>query len=271
MSSRTTSTRPSRSTARRTGLVAGAAVVASLALSGTAQAHVEVEPAHVPGGGEAVIAFRVPNESDSTNTVSLRVLMPKNKPIGEVQTTAMPGWTVVTKTRTLAQPIEVEGEKLDSVVSQVTWRASGDGIVPGQYQDFDLSLATLPDSGKLVFTAVQTYSDGSTVNWNEVSADDSVEPEHPAPTLTLTPAVGEGAAASTPDTAAATAGGAGATDQATTPAAETGSDSDSVWPLLLSGGALVVSVLTALMVWRRGRPAPAVLDARSRDLENSSV
>ena len=38
---------------------------------------------------------------------------------------------------------------------------------------------------------MQTYSDGKVVNWNEVSADESVEPEHPAPTLALTAADGE--------------------------------------------------------------------------------
>ena len=142
-----------------------------------------------------MIAFHVPNESDTARTTSVKVLLPKNRPIGEVQTTATPGWTVTTKTRTLAQPIEVEGEKLDSVVSQVTWRATGGGIRPGQFQDFDLGLGTLPASGKLVFNAVQTYSDGTTANWNEVSADESVEPEHPAPTLILTPAEAESATA----------------------------------------------------------------------------
>ena len=195
MFSSTTSARSPRTT-RRLGVLVGAGIATSFALTGVAQAHVEVQPASVPGGGESVIAFHVPNESDTARTTSVKVLLPKNRPIGEVQTTATPGWTVTTKTRTLAQPIEVEGEKLDSVVSQVTWRATGGGIVPGQFQDFDLGLGTLPASGKLVFNAVQTYSDGTTANWNEVSADESVEPEHPAPTLILTPAEAESATGS---------------------------------------------------------------------------
>ena len=265
----TTSAHSPRSTTRRLGVVLGAGIATSFALTGVAQAHVEVQPASVPGGGESVIAFHVPNESDSTSTVALKVLLPKNRPIAEVQTTATPGWTVTTRTRTLAQPIEVEGEKLDSVVSQVTWRATGGGIAPGQFQDFDLSLGTLPDSGRLVFNAVQTYSDGTTVNWNEVSADKSVEPEHPAPTLTLTPAAAESeAAAAAPTTTDASADESVPASPTTT---QGDSGSDSAWPLLLASAALVVSLLTALLVWRRGRSTPVVADTGSRQLEDSKV
>ena len=49
----------------------------------------------------------------------------------------------------------------------------------------------------MVFNALQTYSSGEKVNWNEVSADPSVEPEHPAPTLTITPAAAENGSGST--------------------------------------------------------------------------
>ena len=51
------------------------------------------------------------------------------------------------------------------------------GVKPGQFQDFDLSLGVLPKSGRLQFTALQTYSDGEQVKWNEISTDPSVEPE----------------------------------------------------------------------------------------------
>ena len=41
------------------------------------------------------------------------------------------------------------------------------------------------------FGALQTYSDGETVAWNESAAPGSdAEPEHPKPTLTLTAAHG---------------------------------------------------------------------------------
>src|SRR3954452_17862130 len=224
----TISAPPRRRTARRVGLVLGAGFLASFALAGVAEAHVEIQPESVPGGSFSVIAFRVPNESNSARTVVLKVLLPPKQAIASVQTTAIPGWTATTQTRKLAQPIENDdGEQVTSVVSQVTWRATGKGIVPGQYQDFDLSLGALPEKGTMVFNAVQTYSDGTVVNWNEVSADASVEPEHPAPTLALAAADApayEGTADATPDATAA---------EATSAPAQTstsGDGSDSTWP-----------------------------------------
>ncbi len=265
----TTSARPRRRTARRIGLVLGAGFLSSIALTGVAEAHVEIQPQSVPGGSFSVIAFRVPNESDSARTVVLKVLLPPKQAIASVQTTAIPGWTATTQTRKLAQPIENDdGEQVTSVVSQVTWRATGQGIVPGQYQDFDLSLGALPEKGAMVFNAVQTYSDGKVVNWNEVSADASVEPEHPAPTLALTaadapsdPAAGD----ATPHSAPADTASAPVAQTTTT----TDDGSDSTWPLVLSAGALLVSLLTALMVWRRGRPASPIGGA-DRQLEDST-
>ena len=183
-------TTPLRRTAARVGLGVTAGLALALALPGVAQAHVTVQ-GEAEGGGFSVVAFRVPNERDDASTTQLRVILPKDHPIGSVQTTPVPGWKVTTVTRKLEEPIEMFGEKLNSVVSRVTWTATGGGIKPGQFQDFDLSLGQLPESGELVFSALQTYSGGEKVNWNEVSADPSTEPEHPAPTLTITPAVAE--------------------------------------------------------------------------------
>jgi len=42
---------------------------------------------------------------------------------------------------------------------------------------------------------VQTYDDGSKVNWNQAVTAGGAEPEHPSPTLTLTPAGAEDSAA----------------------------------------------------------------------------
>ena len=147
MFSSTTSAHGPRSTTRRLGVVLGAGIAASFALTGVAQAHVEVQPASVPGGGFSVIAFRVPNETDDGNTTAVKVQLPKNSTIASVQTTPTPGWTVTTQTRKLAQPIKNDdGEQVTSVVSPVPWKATGDGLVPGQYHDFDPSLGTLPSA-----------------------------------------------------------------------------------------------------------------------------
>jgi uncharacterized protein len=106
------------------------------------------------------------------------------------------------------------------------------------------------------------------VNWNEVSTDPSVEPEHPAPTLTLTAAAPEGSATHS----AAGADGAqgadttGSTDQTEQTAAGTSASangSDSTLPVSMSGAALVLSALAAVLAWRRGRPACEDTQAQS--------
>src|SRR6188472_320696 len=178
----------------RVGAGIGAALAAILMLPGVAQAHVTVQPGSAEGGGFSVVAFRVPNERDDASTTQLRVTLPTDQPLGSVQTTPVPGWKITTTTRHLDKPIEMFGERLDTVVSEVTWTATDGGIRPGQFQDFSLSLGQLPKSGELVFNVLQTYSRGGKVNWNEISADPSVEPEHPAPILTITPAAAKPAA-----------------------------------------------------------------------------
>ena len=234
---------PVRRAGARLAIGAAGAAAAVLGLPGLAQAHVTVQPGTAEGGSISVVALRVPTERDDASTTRFRVVLPREHPIGSVRTTPVPGWKVATTTRKLAEPIDLFGEQLDTVVSQVTWTATGTGIGPGQYQDFALSLGPLPESGQLVLKAVQTYSSGERVSWNEVSLDESVEPEHPAPVLTLT-APDEGAAAT-----------AGAARVRTRPvAAESDGSADLTVPTALSGVALLVALGALGLAWRRGRP-----------------
>jgi periplasmic copper chaperone A len=235
----------------RAGLGIGAAIAALLALPGLAQAHVTVQPGTAEGGGFSVVAFRVPNERDDASTTQLRVTLPEDQPIGSVQTTPVPGWKITTATRHLDKPVEMFGERLDTVVTEVTWTATGGGIRPGQFQDFDISLGQLPESGDLVFSALQTYSNGEKVNWNQVSTDPSVEPEHPAPILRIAPAPDEEGGPA-PDEGS----GTGPDEQFS--AGQINEGSDSTLPLVVSGAALVLSLVAVGLAWRLGRrPAPA--------------
>jgi uncharacterized protein len=256
-----------RRTAARVGLGATAALVLATALPGVAQAHVTVQ-GEAKGGGFSVVAFRVPNERDNVSTTQLRVILPKDHPIGSVQTTPVPGWKATTATRKLDKPIEMEGEQLNSVVSRVTWTATSGGIKPGQFQDFDLSLGQLPESGTLVFNTLQTYSDGEKVNWNEVSADPSVEPEHPAPALEITPAAAAKPAGTTDAGNASVAGQQGPADAQTS---TTGDDASMTLPIVLSGAALLLSLFAAVLAWRRGRPSAVVASEPAPEPERVEV
>lgn len=245
------------------GIVAAAA--AMLALPGVANAHVTVQPGTAEGGGFSVVAFRVPNERDDSSTTQVRVALPADQPIGSVQTTPVPGWKIATATRQLDKPIEMFGEQLDTVVSEVTWTATAGGIRPGQFQDFELSLGQLPESGQLVFNTLQTYSSGEKVNWNEISADPSVEPEHPAPILTITPGAEHGSAATDK-------GEQAAQDEQVTSTAQR--DSGTAWtlPIVLSAAAFLLSLAAVVLAWRRTRePASAVEPASEPNREDLTV
>jgi hypothetical protein len=56
-------------------------------------------------------------------------------------------------------------------------------IEPGQFQQFTISAGIVPDTGKVMMPAIQTYSDGSIVKWDQPTPASGQEPEHPAPTL----------------------------------------------------------------------------------------
>jgi uncharacterized protein YcnI len=240
--------KPVRRTATRLALGLAAAGAAVVALPLAAQAHVEVQPGAVPGGDFAVVALRVPNERDDASTTKLRVILPQDHPLGSVQTTAMPGWKVQTATRKLAKPIEMFGAKVDRVVSQVTWTATQGGVRPGQFQDFELSLGQLPKSGQLTFTAIQTYSGGEQVRWNEVSADGAAEPEHPAPTLQITAPTEEGFSTTEPASDKSSN-----TQQSNVAASSTDDGGVPVLPTVLSSAALIVALAALGLALRRSR------------------
>jgi periplasmic copper chaperone A len=238
--------------AARVGVGIAVTAAAILALPGIAQAHVTVQPKTAEGGGFSVVAFRVPNERDDANTTELRVTLPIEQPIGSVQTTPVAGWKITTATRQLDKPIDMFGEQLDTVISEVTWTATKGGIRPGQFQDFAVSLGQLPESGELVFNTLQTYSNGEQVNWNQVSTDPSVEPEHPAPILRITPApAAEGSEVTNEGSRA------GQGEQLTPGQSDV--RSASTLPLVVSGAALVLSLVAVVLAWRLGRrPSPEI-------------
>lgn len=183
------------------GAVAGVTV---LAVSSPVLAHVSVQPeGEAAKGGYAVVGFKVPNERDNASTTKLEVTFPTDHPLASVMPQPVEGWDVeVTKSK-LDKPLEMHGKKINEAVSKVTWTAQGDGIEPGFYQKFPVSVGTLPeDADELVFKALQTYSNKEVVRWIEVPQEGQEEPEHPAPVLALSAASGDHHGASGDDKAA---------------------------------------------------------------------
>ena len=230
----------------------GAATLGLLAAStGVAAAHVSVSAPDAAPGGYTVLTFRVPTESATASTVGLTVSLPTDTPLASVSVEPVPGWTIAAPEKALPTPITTDDGQVTSAVTEVTWTAAaGGGLKPGQFGQFLLSVGPLPDVDQLVFPAVQTYSDGSTVEWIEqAAAGSTAEPEHPAPTLALSAdAATDGQGAS-----------AGATVAASNDAA---SDDDSgsalgVTGVVLGGAGLLLGAAALFVALRRPSRRPA--------------
>jgi uncharacterized protein YcnI len=177
----------------RIALAAGVAASCVLLLSGSAYAHVSVQPqGEAAKGGYATVNVKVPNERDDASTIKLEVSLPAEHPLASVMPQPVPGWKVEVTKSTLDKPLELHGRQITEAATKVTWTADGSRIAPGQFQQFPLSIGQLPeDADQLVFKAVQTYDNKDVVRWIEEPKEGAEEPETPAPVLELSAATGD--------------------------------------------------------------------------------
>ncbi|HEX5119081.1 MAG TPA: YcnI family protein, partial [Pseudonocardiaceae bacterium] len=134
----------------------------------------------------------------TANTVKLQVSFSTTSPITNADIKPVPGWTAQEAMMTLPKPVSMDNETVTTAVKSITWTAAaGGGIVPGQFQEFAISVEGLPDNtNELLMPAVQTYSNGDVVNWNQPTVAGQPEPDHPTPSLALAnPSGADGAAA----------------------------------------------------------------------------
>jgi len=211
----------SKTIARAGALVTATGLLVLLG-AGVASAHVSAHSPDNPAkGGDAEIVFRVPDEEDTAHTVKVQVNFSTSSPLSNADIKPVPGWTAQENMTTLAKPVKMSDQTVTQAVGSIVWTADpGNGIAPGQFQEFAISVEGLPDNtDQLVMPAVQTYDNGDVVNWNQPTVDGKPEPEHPAPHLALAasdttlaaPAAAPTAASasSTSDGAARWLGGAG--------------------------------------------------------------
>lgn len=238
--------RSGRLWARGAAVLAGSVLLLGLG-AGTALAHVTVNPNTATAGSYAKLTFRVPTESDTASTVSVRVALPTDSPFASVSTQPVPGWTATTETKTFDPPLVTGKFTLTEATSAVTWTADdGVGVKPGEFQEFSLSVGPVPDVASLTFPATQTYSDGTVVQWSEVAADgaDPHSLDHPAPLLTITSSTDHGTSADT------------------VPGSDTTAQILGAAALALAAIALVIAVLGL----KRSRTAPS----RNRQAEDNA-
>lgn len=195
---------------RGAGLAAALAVI----VAAPAGAHVTVTADHTWRGGVALVTFMVPSESETGSpTTQLRVALPN---VTAAHTELMPGWTA-----------QLDHDIPSGTFRSVTWTAAPHAGIPADEFALFRIQVNLPDSDTASFPATQIYADGKEVHWDQPPLADGSDPEHPAPTLTLTAAT--------------------AHNQNPTPALP--ADPVTRW---LAGAALTVSVAAiALIVLRR--------------------
>ncbi|MGC5016394.1 YcnI family protein [Streptosporangium sp. DT93] len=236
---------------RRLAAVTAGATALTLGLALPALAHVTINPSSAQQGGFTKVAFRVPNERDDASTTKLEVIFPSDHPLAFVSVKPVPGWDVKVVEGKLPKPVTTEYGELTEAVTRVTW--SGGKIAPGQFQEFEVSMGALPtDTDRLTFPAVQTYSGGEVVRWDDEPTTDGSEPEHPAPVLTLTPAAEDASPTTAPSSSAVPSAAVAAPSVA--PAAS--SQGEDGTARLLGGAGLVLGlagVAIGALGLRRGR------------------
>jgi uncharacterized protein YcnI len=228
---------------RRLGIVALCVIAFTVLDASVAAAHVTVSPSSLPQGtSDAVLTFRVPNESPTASVVALKIQFPLSHPIVLLNPEAGTGWNVTVHMAKLPKPITTDDGTFTSTTSEIDW--SGGSIPVGQFGQFNVLAQGIPTgTSELVFKAIQSYSDGTVVSWIQVPDHAVPDPPHPAPTITLT-AAGGGTSSTSTSAPAAQTGSASAV------VASSGTNALDVAALVVAGFAAVLAVLA---VWL-GRP-----------------
>ena len=148
-----------------------AAVFATLGAAGVAGAHVSLSPGTATAGAYQVLRFGVGHGCDGKATTALRIAIPAGVQVAHPQ--PKPGWRL-----TIEHP-----PSRPEAAAAITWT----GRLPADQFDEFVVLTKLPtDETALAFPATQSCG-AIVIHWSEPAAADGPRPQHPAPSLKLTP------------------------------------------------------------------------------------
>jgi uncharacterized protein YcnI len=145
--------------------VAAMSSLLTLAIAGTAWAHVVVTPEKVTAEDYETLTVSVPTEKE-VPTTEVRVEVPDGFTVSGVQ--PVPGW-------------DYEFEEDGGLITSITW--SGGEIGPQEFQQFLLQAQAPEEPGEYAWRAFQTYEDGSVEKWTGPP-----ESEEPASVVVVAPA-----------------------------------------------------------------------------------
>jgi uncharacterized protein YcnI len=156
-------------------LASGVALIAAAA----AGAHARISPPIALSNSLQLFTLAVPTEKSNVTTTKVVLTLPAGFTIDSFVPT--PGWN---------RHVQQSGSGNSAVIQQVTWKAAsvepGGGTPTGE--DSAFAFLAQPQSSKTyTFTVVQTYSDGSIVNWSGPESADA-----PSPTIEAKPSFGGG-------------------------------------------------------------------------------
>ncbi len=174
-------------------IVSTTAALGIVALTaGVASAHVSMTPDTTAAGSYAVLTFSVPHGCEGSPTTKIAIQVPTA--VQAVTPTVNPNWSVDKIAEKLAAPLKDEdGNEITERVAQVVYTAKTP-LEDGYRDTLALSLQIPDEAGQtLQFPVIQTCAKGETA-WNETPAkgQDPEELAHPAPSLTISKATGEG-------------------------------------------------------------------------------
>jgi uncharacterized protein YcnI len=156
----------------------GLAVLAALAVTGSAWAHAHVSPPVALAKEGQVFTLAVPTEKEGLTTTQVELVPPDGFSIDSFAPS--PGWK---------REVQQSGSGEDAVVQKVTW--SGGHVRTGEDAFFQF-LGSTDASKTYSFNVRQTYSDGSVVDWSGPESSDT-----PAPVIEAESSLGGGGGSST--------------------------------------------------------------------------
>ncbi|GGE50061.1 hypothetical protein GCM10011391_31050 [Pullulanibacillus camelliae] len=136
-----------------------AVVLSIFIFSSIASAHVKVHPFEVTGDSYQEFTVSVPTEKDIPTT-KIRLVVPNSVDVSSFKPKS--GWDYTTK------------KNKDGKITEITWTTKGKGLLPNQFDEFDIMAHVAKNAKEIRWKAYQTYSDGSIVKW--IGPEDSENP-----------------------------------------------------------------------------------------------
>ncbi|MDR0269080.1 DUF1775 domain-containing protein [Paenibacillus sp.] len=206
-----------------------------LLFSGIASAHVTVKPTASQPGAWETYTIKIPSEKEIATT---KITLKAPEGVELMQYQPVQGWKTTTEKNNSGK------------ISSITWTATDDGILAGEFQQFNFVAHNPDKETEVAWDAFQYYKDGSIVEWTGDKGSES--PHSITKITTATDHAAEPSGHSHDDGAAdhkdqQQQGSANSTDT-TTHAASDSSSANGVQTatLVVSIAALVLSVISLI-------------------------